>query len=85
MKYNDILRKLYFHDGKPPPVKLGLENIKNLDKVLGYPSKSGYSIIHVAGTNGKGSVTWKAERGLVSKVIYIYIYIFVKKTKKHKN
>lgn len=34
--------------------KLGLENITNLLKILGNPHK-GIKIIHVAGTNGKGS------------------------------
>ncbi|BCA80424.1 folylpolyglutamate synthase/dihydrofolate synthase family protein [Desulfuromonas sp. AOP6] len=37
-------------------IKLGLENIKNLLDALQHPEK-GYSVIHVAGTNGKGSVS----------------------------
>ena len=36
-------------------IKLGLERIKYLCKELGNPEKS-YKVIHVGGTNGKGSV-----------------------------
>lgn len=36
-------------------IKLGLENIKSLLRSVDNP-QSGYGIIHVAGTNGKGSV-----------------------------
>jgi dihydrofolate synthase/folylpolyglutamate synthase len=36
-------------------VKLGLENIRALLEILGRPQR-GYRILHVAGTNGKGSV-----------------------------
>lgn len=39
-------------------VKLGLKNCEDLDKLLGYPSQS-FPAIHVAGTNGKGSVSTK--------------------------
>ncbi|MCR5628113.1 folylpolyglutamate synthase/dihydrofolate synthase family protein [Eubacterium sp.] len=39
-------------DGK---IELGLENVRNLMEKLGNPQES-LSIIHVAGTNGKGSV-----------------------------
>ncbi len=36
-------------------IKLGLERIENLLRILGNPEKK-FKIIHVAGTNGKGSV-----------------------------
>ena len=36
-------------------VKLGLQNIKNLMEKLGNPQDK-LKIIHIAGTNGKGSV-----------------------------
>jgi len=36
--------------------KLGLENIKRLTELLGYPQNN-YKIIHIAGTNGKGSTS----------------------------
>lgn len=37
-------------------VKLGLQNIKNLMEKLGNPQDK-LKIIHIAGTNGKGSCT----------------------------
>jgi dihydrofolate synthase/folylpolyglutamate synthase len=37
-------------------IKLGLENIRTLLERCGHPER-GYGIIHVAGTNGKGSVS----------------------------
>ena len=35
-------------------IKLELDTIKNILKFLNYPQKN-YSLVHVAGTNGKGS------------------------------
>lgn len=46
-------------------IKLGLTNSLQLDASLGYPSKA-FSSIHVAGTNGKGSVTKKIAAALQS-------------------
>jgi dihydrofolate synthase/folylpolyglutamate synthase len=37
-------------------IKLGLENISRLCEALGHPERS-FTTLHVAGTNGKGSVT----------------------------
>jgi folylpolyglutamate synthase/dihydropteroate synthase len=58
--YQTTLRQLYkvntFH-----PVKLGLENMHEINRMLGYPLK-GKRIIHIAGTNGKGSVSLKLAR-----------------------
>jgi dihydrofolate synthase/folylpolyglutamate synthase len=55
--YQTVLRQLYkvntFH-----PVKLGLENMHEINRMLGYPLK-GKRIVHIAGTNGKGSVSVK--------------------------
>jgi len=36
-------------------IKLGLDNIRTLLERLGRPERS-YAVVHVAGTNGKGSV-----------------------------
>lgn len=36
--------------------KPGIEGIKNIDAILDYPSKN-YKVIHIAGTNGKGSTS----------------------------
>lgn len=45
------------------PVKLGLSNIAELHKAMGYPMDH-RPVIHVAGTNGKGSVALKIATSL---------------------
>ena len=57
MQYDSLLRKLYSIN-QLHPVKMGLENANKLYKLLGSPAKD-IPIVHVAGTNGKGSVTIK--------------------------
>jgi len=44
-------------------IKLGLENIRVILGALGHPERA-YRSIHIAGTNGKGSVAAMVERGL---------------------
>lgn len=44
-------------------VKLGLQNMRTLVAALGHPERT-YPTIHVAGTNGKGSVCAMTERAL---------------------
>jgi len=44
-------------------IKLGLENISHLCEALGHPERS-FTTLHVAGTNGKGSVTAMAHAAL---------------------
>ncbi len=44
-------------------IKLGLDNMRTLVAALGHPERA-YPAIHVAGTNGKGSVSAMIERGL---------------------
>ena len=46
-------------------IKLGLENISRLCAALGHPERA-FTSIHVAGTNGKGSVTAMVHAGLVA-------------------
>lgn len=46
-------------------IKLGLQNITTLFEALNWPDRAFVSV-HVAGTNGKGSVTAMVERGLRS-------------------
>jgi len=46
-------------------IKLGLRNIERLCEALGHPERS-FASLHVAGTNGKGSVTAMAHAGLVA-------------------
>jgi len=58
-RYETWVRRLYatnmFH-----PVKLGLENMRTLHKLLGNPMDDpNRVVVHVAGTNGKGSICLK--------------------------
>jgi dihydrofolate synthase/folylpolyglutamate synthase len=46
-------------------IKLGLENITRLCAALGHPERQ-FTSLHVAGTNGKGSVTAMVHMGLVA-------------------
>lgn len=61
MTYEETLHYLYtsipvFQNAGPSAYKPGLETSKSLDKYLDHPHRS-YQTIHVAGTNGKGSVS----------------------------
>ncbi|MDD3627876.1 MAG: Mur ligase family protein, partial [bacterium] len=53
LSYKNILNNIYARHQKT--IKYNLNNIKLLDKILDYPSKS-FKSIHITGTNGKGSV-----------------------------
>ena len=55
-------------------IKLGLENIARLCDALGHPERS-FKSVHVAGTNGKGSVTAMVHAALVSGGIRAARYI----------
>lgn len=60
--YEELLNRLFavnLHGG----MKLGLSNIECLNQALNNPNKS-FESIHVAGTNGKGSVATKIARAL---------------------
>lgn len=52
MNYNEALE--FIHQSHKFGMRLGLDNIKKLLELLGNPQKN-LNIIHVAGTNGKGS------------------------------
>lgn len=61
--FNSLIEKLYKNaDGG---IKLGLSNVKKLDMLLSFPSKK-FKSLHVAGTNGKGSVTLKIAEALLN-------------------
>jgi folylpolyglutamate synthase/dihydrofolate synthase len=53
MDYRETIE--WIHSVNRFGMKLGLDNIKRLTEAMGNPQDS-YKIIHVAGTNGKGSV-----------------------------
>ena len=59
--YNTLLEKLY--NNSDSIIKPGLNNVKKLDEMLLFPSKK-FKSIHVAGTNGKGSVSLKIAEAL---------------------
>ena len=44
-------------------IKFGLENISTLLAHLGHPERA-YASVHIAGTNGKGSVTAMVDAAL---------------------
>ena len=47
-------------------IKLGLQNMQTLCAALGHPERS-FASLHIAGTNGKGSVTAFAHRALLAQ------------------
>lgn len=62
MKIKELLEELYSYSFFG--IKLGLENIKKICDGLGNPEKK-YKIIHISGTNGKGSTSTMIEEGLL--------------------
>jgi dihydrofolate synthase/folylpolyglutamate synthase len=61
--YPDSVRYLYSLGNEVKTIKLGLERITALLDALGRPDRT-CRLIHVAGTNGKGSVCAMIESGL---------------------
>lgn len=59
-KYDQLLKKIYSQTLYNAP--LDLEKLKKLDALLSHPSKA-FKSIHIAGTNGKGSITTKLAYG----------------------
>lgn len=59
---NEILKELFSYTATD--IKLGLNNIEKICSELGEPQKN-YKVIHIAGTNGKGSTSTMIERGLI--------------------
>ena len=55
-------------------IKLGLENISRLCAALGHPERSFISL-HIAGTNGKGSVTAMVHAALVAAGVRAARYV----------
>ena len=55
-------------------IKLGLENISRLCAALDHPERS-FTSLHIAGTNGKGSVTAMAHAALVAAGIRAARYV----------
>ena len=62
LSYSSVLSQLYKVD-KFQLVKSGLDNMHKLNNLLDHPLKN-IPIIHIAGTNGKGSVSFKLAQSL---------------------
>ncbi|MBQ3437834.1 MAG: bifunctional folylpolyglutamate synthase/dihydrofolate synthase [Fusobacterium sp.] len=62
MNIDNLLEELYSYSMFS--IKLGLDNIKKICKHLGEPQNS-YKVIHITGTNGKGSTSTTIEKVLI--------------------
>ena len=63
MTYPDTVQFLYALGNEIKSAKLGLERIRAVLQALGNPERA-YRVVHVAGTNGKGSTCAMIEAGL---------------------
>lgn len=63
MTYPESVEFLYKLGNEVNTIKLGLERIRTVLEALGHPERA-YRVIHVAGTNGKGSVCAMIDAGL---------------------
>ena len=63
MNYPDSVQFLYALGNEMKTAKLGLDRIRAVLAALGNPEKA-YRIVHVAGTNGKGSTSAMVAAGL---------------------
>ena len=72
MSYSSLVQRLFsvnFFGG----MKLGLQNCRILQTFFDYPDRR-YPVIHVAGTNGKGSVTTKIAAALEAEGYRVGLY-----------
>ena len=68
-RYNNYLRNIFswgvFRKKAPANRKeLNLDEMKKFCEILGNPHRNSFKVIHVAGTNGKGSVSLKTATAL---------------------
>ena len=63
MNYPDTVQFLYALGNEIKSAKLGLERITSVLQALGNPERA-YRVVHVAGTNGKGSTCAMIDAGL---------------------
>ena len=63
LSYPDSVRFLYALGNEIKTVKLGLDRIRRVLQALGNPERA-YRVVHVAGTNGKGSTCAMIDAGL---------------------
>jgi dihydrofolate synthase / folylpolyglutamate synthase len=60
MNYAEAINYLYSLGHETLAMKLGLESIRALCRALGEPQRQ-YPVVHIAGTNGKGSTSAMVE------------------------
>ncbi|MBA2369986.1 MAG: bifunctional folylpolyglutamate synthase/dihydrofolate synthase [Candidatus Protochlamydia sp.] len=72
MSYSQLIHHL-FRINSFSGVKLGLNNCRQLQALLEYPDKC-YECIHIAGTNGKGSVAVKIASALEKSGYRVGLY-----------
>jgi len=70
--YKKLLQSIFQFDHRSS-IKLGLNNILALSQAFGFPEKK-YPTIHVAGTNGKGSVSTKIATALQASGLNVGLY-----------
>ncbi|NGX42824.1 MAG: Folylpolyglutamate synthase [Chlamydiae bacterium] len=70
--YKNLLQRLYSIN-LTSGMKLGLDNIQRLNSLLGNPDRK-FQSVHIAGTNGKGSVSAKIAKGLESKASKVGLF-----------
>lgn len=71
--YSSIIKQLY-EINMYNPVKMGLDNMLQLNQLMGDPLQN-TSIVHITGTNGKGSVAWKISSCLKNSNIRTGMFI----------
>lgn len=73
--YEKCVRRLYLTN-LFRPVKLGLDNMEQLHEAIGNPMNSkDLVLVHVAGTNGKGSTSLKIARTLEQAGLKVGLFV----------
>lgn len=77
-KYSEVIAKLFvrfpsFQKAGASAYKPGIESMEFIDQLMGHPHKN-YKIIHVAGTNGKGSVSNMLASTLAANGLKVGLY-----------
>lgn len=72
LNYKDALE--YIHNTNKFGMKLGLDNMKNLLNILGNPQNK-LKFIHIAGTNGKGSISAFLNSILINEGYRVGLFI----------
>lgn len=72
-RYNEVLEKVFLLSQKRG-MNCSLSNIKRLCEIYNHPEKSYYPTLHVAGTNGKGSICTKMAASLQAEGYRVGLY-----------